>query len=214
MGERQENPEPAGVPHETRQAESGMGGAEEETRLTERPAADRRPAQTRLKESVKLVLEVAVLALVIYVFIFQISIVKGQSMAPSFAEEDRLVIDKLTYRFVDVRRFDVIVFSVPGAKHKDYIKRVIGLPGETVELRGGALYIDGARLAQDFSFRGQLGQSFGPTRPLRESHYFVLGDNRPSSTDSRLPVPGPVPLENIRGRVRVRVWPPGRLGLF
>ncbi len=178
-------------------------------------AADRqRPNEDRRKESVKLVLEVAVLALVIYVFIFQISIVKGQSMLPSFAEADRLVIDKLTYRFADVKRFDVIVFRVPKAKQKDYIKRVVALPGETVELRAGALYINGRYVAQDFAFRNLVALNFG-AQEVAPGHYFVLGDNRPASTDSRREnLVGQVPAANIRGRVRLRVWPLHKLSIF
>ena len=168
-----------------------------------------------LWDTLKLVLEVAVLALIIYLFVFQISIVKGASMAPTFAEHDRLIIDKVTYRVRSIRRFDVIVFrGGPREPRKDYIKRVIGLPGETVQLRDGRLLIDGELVVQDFSFQNLVGESLGAIS-IKDGHYFVLGDNRPHSTDSRVNGRiGQVPAENIRGRVRARIWPLDRLDLF
>lgn len=168
-----------------------------------------------LWDTFKLVLEVAVLALIIYLFVFQISIVKGASMAPTFAEHDRLIIDKVTYRVRSIQRFDVVVFrGGPREPRKDYIKRVIGLPGETVQLRDGRLLIDGELVVQDFSFQNLVGERFGAI-PIAAGHYFVLGDNRSHSTDSRVSGRiGQVPAENIRGRVRARIWPLDRLDLF
>ena len=168
-----------------------------------------------LWDTLKLVLEVAVLALIIYLFVFQISIVKGASMEPTFAEHDRLIIDKVTYRVRSIQRFDVVVFSGgPREPRKDYIKRVIGLPGETVQLRDGRLLIDGELVVQDFSFQNMVGERLGAIS-IKDGHYFVLGDNRPHSTDSRANGRiGQVPAENIRGRVRARIWPLDRLDLF
>ncbi len=159
-------------------------------------------------------LEVAVLALIIYLFVFQISIVKGASMAPTFAEHDRLIIDKVTYRVRSIQRFDVVVFRGPQQPRKDYIKRVIGLPGETVQLRDGRLLINDELVVQDFSFQNLVGERFGEIS-IAAGHYFVLGDNRPHSTDSRASGRiGQVPAGNIRGRVRARIWPLDRLDLF
>ena len=164
-------------------------------------------------DSLKLVLEVAVLALIIYLFVFQISIVKGASMAPTFAEHDRLIIDKVTYHVRSIQRFDVIVFRGSNEPRKDYIKRVIGLPGETVQLRDGRLLINDKLVVQDFSFQNLVGERFEAI-PIKDGHYFVLGDNRPQSTDSRVSGIGQVLAGNIRGRVRARIWPLDRLDLF
>jgi signal peptidase I len=161
------------------------------------------------------VAEVAVLALVIYLFVFQISVVKGQSMFPSFAERDRLIVDKLTYRFSRVARFDVVVFQGSGEEKKDYIKRVVGLPGERVQLRDGTLKIDGVTVRQDFSFCSEPhSRTERVDEVVKAGHYFVMGDNRPQSTDSRYSRIGQVPEGNIRGFVRARIWPPGRVDLF
>ena len=189
------------------------------------PPAPADPAQGRqageqaiagMWDTLKLVVEVAVLALIIYLFVFQISIVKGASMAPTFAEHDRLIIDKATYHVRSIQRFDVIVFRGSNEPRKDYIKRVIGLPGETVQLRDGRLLIDDELIVQDFSFQNLVGERLRAS-PIEAGHYFVLGDNRPHSTDSRAKIwyrNGQVPAEKIRGRVRARIWPLDRLDLF
>lgn len=156
----------------------------------------------------KSALEVAVIAAALWLFVFQVSVVSGHSMDPSLEPGDRLVVDKLSHRWRRIRRFDVIVFECPPNLGVDYVKRVIGLPGETVLLRGGKLYVDGELVEQEFDHIDDWGSY--PQVDLAEGEYFVLGDNRPSSKDSRSF--GPVAKELIRGVVRLRVYPLGRAG--
>jgi signal peptidase I len=167
-----------------------------------------------LRETLKLVVEVAILTLLIYLFVFQISIVKGHSMRPTFADGDRLIIDKITYRLRDVRRFDVIVFRGSGVEQqqRDYIKRVVGLPGETVAIHNGMVLVDGRPVLQDFPFRSGVDRDMDEVT-VPEGEFFVLGDNRPYSRDSSKDL-GQVSAEHIRGLVRLRLWPLDRMTLF
>jgi len=176
-----------------------------------------------LKEWTGLLIKAGIWALLIYLFIFQVSVVSMVSMQPNFYEGDRLLIDKASYLFSPVKRFDVIVFEtvdwdkVP-REQNDYIKRVIGLPGETVLIRDGKVWIDGQKLDES-RFRTEnynwlnnareLG-SVGMKLVVPPGHYFVMGDNRGSSHDSRSEGLGFVPEGQIKGLVRLRYWPRGR----
>lgn len=158
------------------------------------------------------ILQIVVLALVIVLpiryFIFQPFIVKGQSMEPNFEDGDYLIIDELSYRLREPTRGEVIVFKNPLNPHQRFIKRIIGLPGETVEIENGKITIKKENQVQilnedsylDFSFTsGHLKIS------LLKNEYFVLGDNRNFSFDSRQF--GPVQRKFIIGRVLFRLWP-------
>jgi signal peptidase I len=173
------------------------------------PDGERKPSRLlwglRLAKSA---LEVAVIAAALWLFVFQVSVVSGHSMDPSLEPGDRLVVDKLSHRWRRIRRFDVVVFECPTQRGVDYVKRVVGLPGEKVVLRGGELYVDGELVRQEFDHIDDLGSY--PQVDVPEGEYFVLGDNRPRSKDSRSF--GPVAKEYIRGVVRLRVYPLGRAG--
>ena len=168
----------------------------------------------------KSALEVAVLAAALWLFVFQVSVVSGRSMDPSLEPGDRLVVDKLCYHWRSLRRFDVVVFERPRPRYTgtervaiegggvDYVKRVVGLPGETVALRAGALLIDGERVEQPF-LSANDGSGLDPVK-VPEGHVFVLGDNRARSLDSR--DFGAVPLSLVKGVARFRVYPFGRAG--
>jgi len=158
---------------------------------------------------VKSGLEVAVVAALLWLFVFQVSVVLGHSMDPSLGQGDRLVVDKLTHRFGSIGRFDVVVFRCPDRRGDDYVKRVVGLPGETIEMRGGELYVNGEHVPQDFDFVKDLS-TFGPEK-VPEGQYFVLGDNRPRSRDSHSGL-GTIDEDLIKGVVRLRVYPFGRAG--
>ncbi|MHC4506458.1 MAG: signal peptidase I [Planctomycetota bacterium] len=158
---------------------------------------------------VKSGLEVAVVAALLWLFVFQVSVVLGHSMDPSLGQGDRLVVDKLTHRFASIGRFDVVVFRCPDRRGDDYVKRVVGLPGETIEMRGGELYVDGEHIPQDFDFVPGLG-AFEPKK-VPEGQYFVLGDNRPRSRDSHSGL-GTIDEDLIKGVVRLRVYPFSRAG--
>ena len=154
-----------------------------------------------------------ILALVIF-FLLQFSvqnfIVVGTSMQPNFQERERVVVNKLVYRFHEPERGDVIVFHPPNAVEADYIKRVIALPGETVKVENGVVYINGLPLDEPY----QLNEL--PNYPLSErkvptNEYFVLGDNRNNSNDSHNS--WTVPRQNIIGKAWLSIWPPSEWGV-
>ena len=150
------------------------------------------------------------LALVIIVFLYQPVKVEGTSMAPLLSDQERIFINKFVYRFEPIERGDVIVFWYPLDRSKSFIKRVIGLPGETIELRGGRLYINGKERPEVYIPAGYVdGSSYGPmTIPNEE--YFVMGDHRDSSNDSR--VFGPVGRPYIYGKAVFAYWPVDHFG--
>jgi len=157
-----------------------------------------------LREVLETVLPAILIALLINVFIGQATRVEGQSMEPNLHTDQRLVVEKLSYRFHGPHRFDIVVLKLPNQGEDLLIKRVIGLPGETVEIKDGHVYIDGVLLNEPFTSE--------ETRPGRHNqitvpplHVFVLGDNRGRSNDSRSF--GPVPIENIVGRAWLSYWP-------
>jgi signal peptidase I len=150
------------------------------------------------------------LALVIIIFLYQPVKVEGTSMAPLLSDQERIFINKFVYRFEPIERGDVVVFWYPLDRSKSFIKRVVGLPGETVELRAGRLYIDGKESKEPYVPAGFLdGSSYGPVLVPQES-YFVMGDHRDSSNDSR--VFGPVPGRSIYGKAVFAYWPVDHFG--
>lgn len=163
-----------------------------------------------LREVLETVLPALLIALLINVFVGQATRVEGQSMEPNLHTNQRLVVEKVSYRFHGPQRFDVVVLRLPSQGDELLIKRVIGLPGETVEIQDGKVYINGEMLNEPFVQ--------GDTRPGRDGevmvpplHIYVLGDNRNHSNDSRSF--GPVPIENVVGRAWLSYWPPEQVGL-
>ncbi|MCL7453584.1 MAG: signal peptidase I [Anaerolineae bacterium] len=162
-----------------------------------------------LREVLETILPAILIALLINVFIGQATRVEGQSMEPNLHTDQRLVVEKLSYRFHGPQRFDVVVLKLPQQGEELLIKRVVGLPGETVEIRNGIVHINGQPLEEPF-----LDVQ---TRPGRDNHVvvpplhvYVLGDNRDHSNDSRSF--GPVPIENIVGRAWFSYWPAENIG--
>ena len=142
-------------------------------------------------------------------FVVQRTMVSGESMYPYLHDKDQLMMDKISYRFHDPERFDIIVFPVMrDGKEEYYIKRVIGLPGETVQIKDGCVYIDGQRLDEHFS-EEKIQNAALASEPivLGKDEYFVLGDNRNASEDSRFPDVGKVKRKEIIGRAWIRIWP-------
>lgn len=135
--------------------------------------------------------------------------VDGESMEPSFHNGQYLLVDKITYRFSSPDRGDVIIFHPPTAPNKLYIKRVIGCPGDEIEIKEGNIYINGDELEETPDF-DQINYELDSII-VPEDNYFVLGDNRDSSGDSHLG--WTVPSDQIVGRVWIRYWPPGDWGL-
>ncbi|RMF35950.1 MAG: signal peptidase I [Chloroflexi bacterium] len=160
---------------------------------------------TFLRSLLETIVPALVIALVINLFLAQATQVQGQSMEPTLHSQQRLVVEKITYRFHGPRRGDIVVLRVPQAGPEMLIKRVVGLPGETVLIKEGHLYINGQRIQEPYLPALTGGQDYGPVEvpPL---HIFVLGDNRSFSRDSRSF--GPVPIENVVGRAWFSYWPP------
>src|SRR5579863_8814464 len=130
-------------------------------------------------------------AVVIIVFLYQPVKVEGTSMAPLISDQERIFINKLVYKFEPISRGDVVVFWYPLDRSKSFIKRVVGLPGETVEVRQGAVYVNGRALDEPYLLPQYVDSSnYGPVR-VPADQFFVMGDHRDSSNDSR--VFGPVP---------------------
>lgn len=160
-------------------------------------------------EVIKIVVLACLIVAPIRLFIFQPFFVKGQSMEPNFENGDYLFVDELSYRFNDPQRGDVVVFKYPNDVSQRYIKRIIGLPGETVEIKEGKVDIfnkNGEKILKEEDYIPQGVLTLGDVKiTLKENEFFVLGDNRAASSDSRRW--GPVPREDMIGRVFFRVWP-------
>ena len=150
------------------------------------------------------------LALVIIVFLYQPVKVEGTSMAPLLSDQERIFINKFVYRFEPIERGDVVVFWYPLDRSKSFIKRVIGLPGETVDIRHGLLYVNGQLIPEPYVPPQYTDiTDFGPVKVPKDS-YFVMGDHRISSNDSR--VFGPVASQFIYGRAVFAYWPVDHFG--
>lgn len=165
-------------------------------------------------EIVKIVIIALLIVVPIRYFVFQPFIVKGQSMMPTFENNDYLIVDEISYRFREPQRGEVVVFKYPQNPSTRYIKRIIGLPGETVEIKENRVIISGQVLDESsYLSEGNFTQDKGFRKiTLMENEYFVLGDNRFHSSDSRLW--GPLPREDIIGRVFLRAWPFAALAKF
>lgn len=168
-----------------------------------------------LKDLFTLALLIVVIVIPIRVFVVSPFIVDGDSMHPTFENLDYLIVDEIVYRFADPKRGDVIVFRYPPDPSIFYIKRVIGLPGETVSINRGVVSIaraDGSRTTLTEPYVVVEDATYTKSVTLNDGEYFVMGDNRPSSSDSR--VWGPLSREDVIGRVDLRLLPLSKLGLF
>lgn len=161
-------------------------------------------------EIVKIVAVSLAIIIPVRMYVIQPFIVEGASMSPNFEDGQYLIIDEISYRLAPPRRGDVVIFHPPADKKTYYIKRVIGLPGETVELREGNIYIfnqdqpDGFRLNEiNYLIKSRVTQA-GKT-VLKVDEYYLIGDNRDNSLDSRRF--GPVTFGRIKGKVLIRAFP-------
>ena len=148
-------------------------------------------------------------------YVGQRTYVSGSSMENTLSDGDNLIVDKITYRFSDPKRYDIIVFPYQYEENTYFIKRIIGLPGETVQIVDGTIYIDGEVLQESYGreVMKNSGLAADPVT-LGEDEYFVLGDNRNDSTDSRDPSVGKIPRDRIIGRAWVRIWPLSKIGIL
>lgn len=148
-------------------------------------------------------------------YVGQRTFVNGDSMNNTLEDGDNLIVDKISYRFKDPERFDIIVFPYQYQEDTFYIKRIIGLPGETVEIEDGVIYINGEVLEE--SYGKEVMQNAGvASEPitLEADEYFVLGDNRNDSSDSRDPSVGNIKEKDIVGRAFLRIWPFDKFGIL
>jgi len=170
---------------------------------------------TAFREILTFVVLAVVIVVPIRLFVAQPFVVEGESMHPTFESGDYLIVDQLTYHLQDPKRGDVIVFRYPNDPKVFYIKRVIGLPGETVHIDKGRTSVtkaDGTTVQLDESYVVAEDATYTLDRTLGEGQYFVMGDNRPKSSDSR--TWGALPEEDIMGRAYLRLFPAGELGLL
>lgn len=151
----------------------------------------------------------------IVTYVGQRTKVVGDSMLPTLHENDNLIVDKISYRFRDPKRYEIVVFPYRYSEDTYYIKRIIGLPGETVQIIDGYVYIDGDPLGETYGKElidaSRYGLAAEPIE-LGEDEYFVLGDNRNASSDSRESNVGLLHKEEFIGRAWVRIWPLDSIG--
>jgi signal peptidase I len=156
-----------------------------------------------------------IVALVIKTFLLQAFFIPSASMETTLLKNDRILVNKLSYRLHDINHGDIVVFerppSEPVSDIKDLIKRVVAVAGDTVEARNGSLFLNGQLVIEPYLDEGVVTTDFGPIT-VPSDHLFVMGDNRGDSRDSR--VFGPIDEELVIGRAFVRVWPYDRLGLL
>ncbi|AEI44364.1 signal peptidase I [Paenibacillus mucilaginosus] len=178
------------------------------------------PVKNEAWEWIKALLIAAALVFFIRWLVFAPFIVEGPSMQPNFETGERLIVNKFIYRFTDPKHGEVLVFHAPS--EKDYIKRVIALPGETVRVEGDQVYVnnqlvDETYLKEALDKAKQEGRPYNmrnfPEQTVPEGSVFVMGDNRSNSSDSRDPSVGFVPYEKIVGRADLIFWPFDKISL-
>lgn len=168
-----------------------------------------------LKDLFTLALLIVVVVIPIRLFIISPFVVDGASMYPTFEHLDYLIVDELVYRFHTPERGDVIVFRYPANPSIFYIKRIIGLPGETLSITRGVVRVtteSGETFTLPETYIKSEDATYTRKISLNDDEYFVMGDNRPNSSDSR--VWGPLPAKDIIGRVDVRLFPLSMSGFF
>lgn len=159
---------------------------------------------------------VLVATFLVVTYVGQRTKVSGASMEPTLHDGDNLIVDKISYRFDDPKRFDIIVFPFRYEEKTYYIKRIIGLPGETIYIdEYGIIYIDGNILTESYGEEviADPGRAYEAIT-LGEDEYFVMGDNRNNSSDSRDPVVGNIHRDELIGKAWVRIWPLGKFGFI
>lgn len=171
-----------------------------------------------IREVIGWIIAVAVVCAASYLIVHYVgerTVVEGESMYPALSNGDNLIVDKISYRFTDPKRFDIVVFPFRYQEDTFYIKRIIGLPGETVQIYDGEIYINGKVLNESYGYEEILNPGLASDAvTLGEQEYFVLGDNRNNSADSREPSVGTIGRSEIVGKVFLRIWPFDQIGLY
>lgn len=155
------------------------------------------------------------LTYLIVTFVGQRTRVSGSSMETTLSDGDNLIVDKISFRFRDPKRYEIIVFPYQYEDNTFYIKRIIGLPGETVQVKDGKVYINGQELDEHYGNEEMLDPGIArETITLGEDEYFVLGDNRNHSADSRQENVGVLHRKDLLGRAWIRIWPFSKFGVI
>lgn len=157
-------------------------------------------------EYAKALLQAGILAAIIIIFVAQSHLVDGQSMENTLFDRERLMVDKLSYRFIEPKRGEIIVFKYPKNPKSRFVKRVIGIPGDVIEIRDRVVYVNGVPLDEPY-IKAPTYYNMSPVKVL-PNHVFVMGDNRNNSLDSRFADVGQIPYELIVGRALFSYWPP------
>lgn len=161
---------------------------------------------------------VLLLTWLLITYVVQRTEVEGSSMEATLSNGDNLFVDKISYRFKDPERFDIIVFPFQYKENTYYIKRIIGMPGETVQIdEQGNIYINGEVLKESYGMEVIKPENIGRAAEpivLGEDEYFVMGDNRNNSSDSRAEIVGNIHRDDIIGRAWVRIWPFEDMGVL
>ncbi len=165
---------------------------------------------TIVRELFESIIPAVIIALLLNMFVVQPTKVRGESMEPTLHTNEYLLVEKISYRVHPPRRGDVVVFKYPRDEQENFIKRVIAVPGETVEIVSGRVYIDGQPIAEPYLL--QIPRESMPPTVIPEGKLFVLGDNRLNSNDSRFF--GMVTLEEVLGRAWLRYWPLDEIVVF
>lgn len=158
-----------------------------------------------LKDWIVSILIAVVLAFFIRYFIVELYMVEGPSMRPTLISGERLVVNKFLYRFKEPQRGEVVVFRYPRDPSRDFIKRVIAIPGDTIEVKDGRVILNGQVLNENYILEKTRGNY--PAATVPKGHIFAMGDNRNNSEDSRFKDVGFVPYELIKGKAMVIFWP-------
>lgn len=155
------------------------------------------------------------LTYLIITFVGQRTRVSGSSMETTLSDGDNLIVDKISYRFGEPKRYEIIVFPYQYEENTYYIKRIIGLPGETVQVMDGDVYINGQKLDENYGNEAMQDPGIaGEPITLGEDEYFVLGDNRNHSADSRDDSVGVLHRKDLLGRAWIRIWPFNKFGVI
>lgn len=192
----------------------------EKAAIETEPLGAGKMAEKLVKDWIALLMRAIVWALALYLFVMQVSVVRGQSMEPNFHEGERLLLDKATFDFRAPHQGEVIVFEAQTLDREsgrqvrlDFIKRVIGMPGDRVTIHSGKVFVNGAQLQEEWKperfqyWEELIGPENARTYVVPPGHYFVLGDRRWNSEDSRGERIGFVALQQIKGKVRCKFWP-------
>ena len=186
---------------------------EKKTKKDKRQEKPKKSIGREIFEWIMVFVVAAALAFVVRTFIFEPVRVDGSSMLNTLTDGEYMIATKFDYLLGDPERFDIVICDYPNTSDGMYrVKRVIGLPDETIELRAGELYVDGVHIEQDFDMTPNETY-FGPYT-VPPGHYFVMGDNRNNSKDSRSAMVGPLVRSEIKGHVRAVVFPFGHFRLM